>query len=42
MSDELSPVQQKFVESQVAKGAFASTDKVVDAALQLLSERELE
>ncbi|PQO48011.1 hypothetical protein C5Y93_01085 [Blastopirellula marina] len=39
---ELTPAQQKFVESQVAAGVFESSDKVIEAALELLHQRQIE
>ncbi|UUO06034.1 type II toxin-antitoxin system ParD family antitoxin [Blastopirellula sp. J2-11] len=42
MSYQLTPAQQKFAEAQVASGAYESTDKVVEAALGLLRDRQVE
>lgn len=40
MNISLSPEQEKFVESQIAKGKYANTQQVVDSALKLLEKEE--
>jgi putative addiction module CopG family antidote len=39
---QLTPSQQTFVDSQVATGIFRDSSEVVQAALELLNNRQLE
>jgi putative addiction module CopG family antidote len=39
---QLTPSQQNFVNAQIAAGAFQDPSEVVQAALELLSNRQLE
>jgi putative addiction module CopG family antidote len=42
MTIELTPEQQRFVETQIAAGAFNEPRELIDAALELLQSRQRE
>jgi putative addiction module CopG family antidote len=39
---QLTPLQQSFVDSQIATGVFRDSNEVVEAALELLNSRQRE
>lgn len=40
MSSDLSPENEKFIESQVATGAFSSRNAAIEAGVELLRKRD--
>ncbi len=41
MNISLSPEQEKFIQSQIAKGKYVNIQQVIDSALKLLEKQEL-
>ena len=40
MNISLSPEQEKFIQSQIAKGKYTNIQQVIDSALKLLEKQE--
>ncbi|MDY7004029.1 MAG: type II toxin-antitoxin system ParD family antitoxin [Cyanobacteriota bacterium] len=38
----LSPKQEKFIQSQIAKGKYTKIEEVIDSALKLLEKQDYE